>query len=80
MIHSPEIWECLQRYLPKGEWVHLQEIYRIVETHMVLDDDDFEWQSPLSDIPKWKRNVRNTLQARKKAGKIEWVGQGKYRI
>lgn len=80
MIHSPEIWKCLQKYLPKRKWVSLQEIYRIVGIHMILDDEDFEWQSPASDTPKWKRNVRNTLQARKKKGKIEWNGQGKYRI
>ena len=52
----------------------------MVETHMVLDDEDFEGQSPSSGIPEWKRNVRNTLQARKKAGKIKWDGQGKHQM
>ena len=66
--------------LPRGRWVELGEIYRIVESNLSLDREDFEWQSPSSDIPKWKRNVRNVLQHRKRTGEIEWDGQARYRI
>lgn len=58
----------------------MEEIYRIVEQNSCLDDEDWEPQAPGSDIPKWKRNVRNVLQYRKKTGEIEWDGEAKYRL
>ena len=58
----------------------LDNIYRIVESTLRLDSEDYEWQSPISSIPKWKRNVRNVLQYRKKIGEIEWDGHENYRF
>ena len=80
MTRLPEIWECIKKNMEKGKWVALDDIYRLIEEHINLDDEDYEWQSPSSDIPKWKRNVRNVLQYRKRAGKIEWDGHGSYRL
>lgn len=80
MTHLPEIWECIKNRIPKGEWVALNDIYHLIESTLKLDKEDYEWQSPISDIPKWKRNVRNVLQYRKKTGDIEWDGYGKYRL
>ena len=37
-----------------------------MEQYSKLDSEDYEPQQPTSDIPKWKRNVRNVLQYRKK--------------
>ena len=51
-----------------------------MERNSNLDDEDLEPQAPGSDIPKWKRNVRNVLQYRKKTGEIEWDGEAKYRL
>jgi hypothetical protein len=80
MTHLPDIWDCLRRKLPKGKWIKLEEIYTIVESELRLDEEDYEWQSPSSNIPKWKRNVRNVLQYRKRTGEIGWEGQAGYRI
>ena len=80
MTHLPEIWNCIKTKLPPGRLVVLDEIYHLVEANLALDEEDYEWQSPSSDIPKWKRNVRNVLQYRKRTGEIEWDGQAKYRI
>jgi hypothetical protein len=66
--------------MPKGQWVVLDNIYSLVEHNLSLDTEDNEWQSPNSDILKWKRNVRNVLQYRKKTGEIEWDGSGSYRL
>jgi hypothetical protein len=66
--------------LPKGKWIQLREIYAVVETGLHLDNEDYDWQSPSSEIPKWKRNVRNVLQYRKRTGEIEWNGYCGYRI
>lgn len=79
MTHLPEIWQCLTRRMPRGKWIPLDLIYNIVEVNLDLDNEDFQWQSPSSSIPKWKRNVRNVLQYRKRTGEIEWDGHGKYR-
>jgi len=66
--------------LPKGRWVPLEEIYRLIESNLRIDDEDHERQSSGSEVPKWKRNVRNVLQHRKKAGDIEWDGSGQYKL
>lgn len=66
--------------MPVGKWVSLTDIYHLVECNLTLDQEDYEWQSPTSSIPKWKRNVRNVLQYRKRKGEIEWDGQANYRL
>jgi len=80
MTHLPEIWSCILKYLPRRQWVSLEDIYLLVETHLTLDKEDIEPQSPTSSIPKWKRNVRNVLQYRKRNGEIEWDRQARYRL
>ena len=78
MIHRPEIWKIIQTHMQRERWVSLTEIYQMVEHYGNLDVEDFEPQSPTSDIPKWKRNVRNVLQSRKGTGKIQWDGDANY--
>jgi hypothetical protein len=80
MIHLPEIWDCIVGNLSKKQWVTLDDIYRLIERSLSLDAEDYEPQAPRSEIPKWKRNVRNVLQYRKKTGEIEWDGSGRYRL
>jgi hypothetical protein len=80
MLHQPEIWKIIKDNLPNHGWVTLQDIYRIIKQNAVLDDEDFKPQSPNSDIPKWKRNVRNVLQYRKTTGEIEWDRDAKYKL
>ncbi len=79
MIHQPDIWSCIQKYIPKGKWTSLADIYWIIEDNLSLDEEDYERQSPTSKGPKWKRNVRNVLQYRKGTGEIEWDGNARYR-
>ncbi len=71
MIRLPEIWDIIKHHMPKSEWIPLQDIYELVSRNGRLDDEDFEPQSPTSDLPKWKRNVRNVLQYRKRTGEID---------
>jgi hypothetical protein len=78
MIRLPEIWDIILMYMPRRQWISLNDIYHMVETYGNLDTEDFEPQSPTSDIPKWKRNVRNVLQYRKKTGEILWDENAKY--
>jgi len=76
----PEIWLCIKKNIRRGEWISLQKIYEIIQNNLSLDSEDFQPQSPSSDGPKWKRNVRSVLQYRKKTGEVEWDGRAKYRI
>lgn len=78
MIRAPEIWDIILRKMPRQRWIALEEIYQFVEHEGLLDKEDFEPQSPSSDIPKWKRNVRNILQYRKGIGDIRWNGKAGY--
>jgi hypothetical protein len=78
MLRASEIWDIILRRTPRRHWVLLEEIYQLVQREDLLDKEDYEPQSPSSDIPKWKRNVRNVLQHRKRIGAIKWDGQGRY--
>jgi len=78
MIHLPEIWDIILTHLPRGRWIPIKKIYEMVKRFGTLDTEDFEPQSPDSNIPKWKRNTRNVLQYRKSTGLIRWVGNAKY--
>ena len=80
MTRLPEIWNVVRSGMPRGKWVRLDEIYSLVSSRVGLDREDHLPQSPSSDIPKWKRNVRNVLQYRKSTGEIEWDGNANYRI
>ena len=80
MTHLAEIWDCIRNRLPKGRCIALGDIYSLIEKNINLDEEDCEWQSPTSDIPKWKRNVRNVLQYRTGTGAIEWDEHGSYRM
>jgi len=80
MTRLSEIWLCIRQCMPRRQWVSLQEIYGIVEERLTLDAEDFDPQSPTSDVPKWQRNVRNVLQYRKGKGDIEWNGDTMYRL
>ncbi len=80
MTHLPVIWDCMKKCIPKNQWIAIEVIYNIVEINISLDSEDFYPQSPSSDIPKWKRNVRNVLQYRKNTGEIEWNRNCMYRL
>ena len=80
MIHLWTIWSCIKKRMPRGKWVDIGDIYDLIEKNNSLDEEDFEWQSPSSSIPKWMRNVRNVLQYRKSKGEIEWNGQRGYKL
>lgn len=80
MTRLPAIWNCIRYQLPRGRWVELEDIYALVARHLELDAEDFFPQAPSSDMPKWKRNVRNVLQYRKGTGDISWNHNASYKI
>lgn len=80
MTRLPEIWSVIRSRLPRGRWVGLDDVYALVSSNVALDREDQLPQSPSSEIPKWKRNVRNVLQYRKGTGEIQWDGNANYRF
>ena len=80
MIKLPDIWEIVLTQLPRNQWISLDLIYQTVQKYGNLDDEDYEPQSPTSELPKWKRNVRNVLQYRKKTGDVIWDSDAKYLV
>ena len=80
MIRLPDIWDIILTRLPRNQWIPLDAIYQTVQQYGDLDDEDYEPQSPSSELPKWKRNVRNVLQYRKGTGEMRWDGDAKYLV
>ena len=60
MTSLPEIWAVMLSRMHRGQWVSLEDVYRLVELRVNLDTEDFEPQSLTSDLPKWKRNCSGT--------------------
>lgn len=80
MINSSEIWNCLKTHLSKNECITLQNIYKIIQKMIDLDSEDMEPESPNSNIPKWKRNIRNVLGNKRLSGHIIRAGKAKYKL
>lgn len=73
MIRAYKIRRIMNVHIPKNQWISLDNIYLLMEGHGNLDIDDSKYSAPGNMEPKWKRNVRNVLQADKKVGKIVWA-------
>lgn len=80
MVHQAELRLAIRGSLTRDNWTPLSQIYRHVEREVNLDNEDWQPQSPSSDIPKWQRNDRNSLQSQKRKGEIVWDGQANYRL
>jgi len=80
MIRAEEIWHILSRYMQQGKWMDLDEVYTLVKSHGQLDQEDCNPSAPGNSEPKWKRNVRNVIQRRKRLGHLDWDGRAHYRL
>jgi hypothetical protein len=80
MLRLPQIWHIIKANLTKVRWFSLNEIYQLIERKAHIDDEDMAPEAPGSNRPKWKRNVRNVLQHRKKTGEIEYAGSAEYKL
>jgi hypothetical protein len=78
-LRQEEIGAILHARMPRAGWVPLQDVYEVVASHSPLTTADLEPEAPGAASPRWKRNVRNYLQAHKQSGEIEWDGEASYR-
>lgn len=80
MLHAGEIWRVVRESMEPGTWVDITEIYKLVEEHLTLDAEYLMAAAPGHSDVRWRRNVRNVLQQRKRSGALEWERPGRYRV
>jgi hypothetical protein len=80
VLHADEIWDTLQRYMRRGVWISVKEIYELIESHAELDEADMEPAATGHSDVRWRRNVRNVLQQKKHTKALEWDGKTRYRL
>jgi hypothetical protein len=72
MISARMIWTILQRHAPRRQWIHSEDLYKIVALYGGLDGKDLQPQSSRSKSPRWRIRVRSVLANRLKRGRIRW--------
>jgi len=70
VTNGTAMWETLEKHLPRGEWVPLEDVYTIVESNLRLDAEDLSRNGIHSAHPRWKTTVRTLLRLKKQAGVI----------
>ncbi len=82
-MHSPkDIRAALERNVPRGEWLDLADIYRLIETNVALDAEDWRdhYPSGWGPEPRWHGLVRRGLKRLRKAGECEYTWRARYRL
>lgn len=81
MAHSgTDLWEVVLQWAPKGRWLTLQDLYSIIEAHVDFGSEDLLPEGPNLRVPKWKKRLRSVLGDRKRTGRLNWDGEGRYMI
>lgn len=80
MLRISQIWAILESHMPRDTWVSINKIYELVERNVELEAEDYTPAAPGATEPKWRRNVRNTLQHRKTSGHLLWDNAGRYAL
>jgi hypothetical protein len=70
MTDDGAIWSILRYHAPKKRWISMDEIFAIIESHVVFDFEDMEIVNPSLGNPRWKHNVRHLLKLKKERGII----------
>lgn len=71
MTNDTTLWATLRKHVPRRKWVSLQEIYQIVQRNVALDAEDLGCRSTHPASPRWKRNVRRLLHAKRHDGTLK---------
>lgn len=72
------MWKVMEEHLPRNKVMSVDDICNVINLHIKLQPDDFDKAAPNSNDLRWRRNVRNILQARKKTSKILWISHDAY--
>ncbi len=83
-MHSPDdIREALERHVPRGQWLDLADIYKVIEANVALDADDWRdhyrsntWRPE----PRWHGLVRRGLKRLRATGDCDYRWRAKYRL
>ena len=80
MTHSDALWKAIKSSLKRHAWTDLPVLYSAVANKTTLDTEDLNPEAPGSNVPKWKRNVRNVLQRQKMLGRVDWDRHARYKL
>jgi hypothetical protein len=80
MLSSERAWQAIVGHTPRGRWIPITDLYRVVSEHVDLEGADHDPISASNSSPRWKRTVRNALHRQKTSGALEWDGKGQYRL
>lgn len=73
------IRQVLSENIPKDEWLHITDIYKIFEqSHKDFRPDDYLPLAEYNSQEQWKRNIRVALRQFKLKNLILWNGNEKY--
>ena len=70
MLQTSTIWNVMQDHVPKKQWVPIDRIFAIIESHCVLDKEDLKIHVRAPKNPHWRTSVRRVLDVKKKSGEI----------
>ena len=67
-----EMWAAIRRHMPRGRWVHVEDIRDLVEKAVPPTRERREPTTPYKNQPKWQRDLHGLLHYRKGKGEILW--------
>nr|WP_322623854.1 DUF3883 domain-containing protein [uncultured Flavobacterium sp.] len=79
ITNQETIRKVLLNKIPKNQWLHITEIYRIFEqNHKDFKADDYLPLAEYNKQEQWKRNIRVSLRNFKLKDTIQWNGNEEY--
>jgi len=79
ITNQETIRKILSENIPKDEWIHITDIYKIFEeNHTDFKPDDYLPLADYNSQEQWKRNIRVALRLFKLKSLIFWNGNEKY--
>jgi hypothetical protein len=71
MTNDSALWTALQSHLPRNQWIHITDIFSIIQHQIPLDPEDLARGSGHSILPLWQRNVRRVLRTKQLDGTLQ---------
>jgi hypothetical protein len=70
MTNDRTLWSTVDKYVPRGKWVAIADIFLIIQQRTLLDTEDLTRVRGRSGSPSWQSNVRKILHRKKREGAL----------
>ena len=70
MTNDTTLWSTLDKYVPRGKWVAIADIFLIIQQCTLLDAEDLKRVGFHPGSPWWQSNVRRVLHRKKREGAL----------